>query len=60
MLTMYVMNQPRRWEDYLPLVEFAKNNGYNHSINKSPFEALYEWKCNSSFNWDNLEVPLTQ
>ena len=27
MLRMHVMHQPRKWEDYLPLVEFAYNNG---------------------------------
>ena len=26
MLRMHVMHQPRKWEDYLPLVEFAYNN----------------------------------
>jgi hypothetical protein len=28
MLRMHVMHQPRKWEDYLPLVEFSYNNGY--------------------------------
>jgi hypothetical protein len=28
MLRMHVMHQPKKWEDYLPLVEFAYNNGY--------------------------------
>jgi hypothetical protein len=28
MLRMHVMHQPRKWEEYLPLVEFAYNNGY--------------------------------
>jgi hypothetical protein len=28
MLRIHVMHQPRKWEDYLPLVEFAYNNGY--------------------------------
>ena len=28
MLRMYVMHQQRKWEEYLPLVEFAYNNGY--------------------------------
>ena len=28
MLRMYVMHQHRKWEEYLPLVEFAYNNGY--------------------------------
>ena len=27
MLRMYVMDKPTKWEGYLPLVEFAYNNG---------------------------------
>jgi hypothetical protein len=41
MLRMYVMDKPSRWEDYLHLVEFAYNNGYQASLKMSPFEALY-------------------
>jgi hypothetical protein len=52
-LRMYVMDKPSRWEDYLYLVEFAYNNGYHASLNMSPFEALYERKCNTPVSWDN-------
>jgi hypothetical protein len=31
MLRMHVMHQPKKWEDYLPLVEFAYNNGYQET-----------------------------
>jgi hypothetical protein len=41
MLRMYAMHQPKKWEDYLPLVEFSYNNGYQESLKMSPFEALY-------------------
>ena len=41
MLMMYVTYQPKKWEEYLPFVEFAYNNGYQESIKMSPFEALY-------------------
>ena len=41
MLRMHVMHQPKKWEDYLPLVEFAYNNSYQESLKMSPFEALY-------------------
>jgi hypothetical protein len=47
MLRMHVMHQPRKWEDYLPLVEFAYNNGYQASLNMSPFEVLYGRQCNT-------------
>jgi hypothetical protein len=45
MLRMHVMHQPKKWEDYLPLVEFAYNNGYQESLKMSPFESLYGRKC---------------
>jgi hypothetical protein len=41
MLRMYVMDKPSKWEDYLHLVEFVYNNGYQNSLKMSPFEALY-------------------
>jgi hypothetical protein len=41
MLRMHVMHQPKKWEDYLPLVEFTYNNGYQESLKMIPFEALY-------------------
>jgi hypothetical protein len=41
MLRMYVMDKPSKWEDYLHLVEFAYNNGYQASLKMSPFEAIY-------------------
>jgi hypothetical protein len=53
MLRMYVMDKPSKWEDYLHLVEFAYNNGYQASIKMSPFEALYGRKCNTLVSWDN-------
>lgn len=54
MLRMYVMHQQRKWEEYLPLVGFAYNNGYQESFKMSPFEALYEWGCNTPINWSYL------
>jgi hypothetical protein len=52
-LRMYVMDKPSKWEDYLHLVEFAHNNGYQASLKMSPFEALYGRKCNTIVSWDN-------
>jgi hypothetical protein len=46
MMRMHVMHQPKKWEDYLPLVEFSYNNGYQESLKMSHFEALYERQCN--------------
>jgi hypothetical protein len=53
MLRMHVMHQPRKWEDYLPLVEFAYNNGYQTSLKMSPFEILYGRPCNTPVRWSN-------
>jgi hypothetical protein len=36
MLCMYVRTKPNKWEDYLHLVEFAYNNGYQTSAKLSP------------------------
>ena len=41
LLRMYVKDQLGKWEDYLPLVEFAYNNNYQTSAIFSPFEILY-------------------
>jgi hypothetical protein len=47
MLRMYVMDKPSKWEDYLHLVEFAYNNGYQASLKMIPFEALYDRRSNT-------------
>jgi hypothetical protein len=54
MLRMYVMDKPSKWENYLHLVEFSYNNGYQTSLKMSPFEAIYGRKCNTPVSWDNL------
>jgi hypothetical protein len=51
-LRMYVKDKPSKWEDYLHLVEFAYNNGYQASMKMSPFEALYGKKCNTPASWE--------
>jgi transposase InsO family protein len=53
MMRMHVMDKPSKWEDYLHLVEFAYNNGYQDSLKMSPFEALFGRKCNTLVSWDN-------
>jgi len=40
MLCMYVRTKLNKWEDYLHLVKFAYNNGYQTSAKLSPFEIL--------------------
>jgi hypothetical protein len=53
MLCMYVRKKPNKWKDYLHLVEFAYNNGYQTSAKLSPFEILYDIKCTTLISWDN-------
>ena len=53
MLCMYVRTKPRKWEDYLHLVEFAYNNGYQTLAKMSPFKVLYDKKCTTPIGWDN-------
>jgi len=57
MLRMHVMHHPKKWEEYLHIVEFSYNNGYQESLKMSPFEALYRRKCNIPISWDKpLEI----
>ena len=53
LLTMYVKDQPGKWEDYLHLVEFAYNNNYQTLAIFSPFEILYGRKFNTPISWSN-------
>jgi hypothetical protein len=55
MLRMYVMDQQKRWEKFLPLVEFAYNNSYQSTIKMAPFEFLYGRPCQTPLSWDRLE-----
>jgi hypothetical protein len=48
---MYVMGNPSKWEDYIQLVEFSYNNGYQESLNMSSFEALYGRKFHTQVSW---------
>jgi transposase InsO family protein len=55
MLRMYVMDQQKRWEEFLPLVEFTYNNSYQSTIKMAPFEFLYGRPCRTPLSWDRLE-----
>ena len=50
---MYVRDHPKKWEEYLHLVDFAYNNHYQDSTKLSPFEILYGRKCNTPISWSN-------
>jgi hypothetical protein len=55
MLCMYVMDQQKRWEEFLPLVEFAYNSSYQSTIKMVPFEFLYGSPFRMPLSWDRLE-----
>ncbi|WVZ80774.1 hypothetical protein U9M48_028227 [Paspalum notatum var. saurae] len=40
-----------KWDECLPLVEFAYNNSYQKSLEMAPFEALYGRRCRTPLNW---------
>jgi len=50
---MYGIDQLSKREDYIHLVEFVYNNGYQASLKMSPFETLYGRMCNTPVSWDN-------
>ena len=50
---MYVMQQRCKWEEYLPLVEFAYKNAYQDSLRMIPFEAMYGWSCKTPISWSD-------
>jgi hypothetical protein len=50
-----MMDQQRRWEEFLPLVEFVYNNSYQGTIKMAPFEFLYGRPCQTPLSWDRLE-----
>ena len=54
MLRMCVRDHPKKWEEYLHLVEFAYNNHYQASAKFGPFEIMYGRKCNTPISWSNL------
>jgi hypothetical protein len=53
MLRMHVSTKQSKWEDYLHLVEFTYNNGYQTSAKLSPFEVLYGRRCTTPISWDD-------
>ncbi|WVZ80462.1 hypothetical protein U9M48_027933 [Paspalum notatum var. saurae] len=40
-----------KWNECLPLAEFAYNNSYQKSLEMAPFEALYGRHCRTPLNW---------
>ena len=49
-----VLNHKGSWDEQLPLVEFAYNNGYQASIRMAPYAALYGRPCRSPLCWTKV------
>ena len=60
MLREFVLDLKGSWEEHLPLMEFTYNNGYQASIQMTPYEALYGRPCRSPVCWMEVgERPST-
>ncbi|WVZ97144.1 hypothetical protein U9M48_042699 [Paspalum notatum var. saurae] len=51
MLRACALTYSTKWNECLPLAEFAYNNSYQKSLNMAPFEALYGRRCRTPLNW---------
>ena len=54
MLRGCVLDFPRSWDRYIPLMEFSYNNNYQTSIGMAQYEALYGRKCRTLVCWTNM------
>ena len=54
MLRACVLDLKGKWDEHLPLVEFAYNNSYKASIQMAPYETLYGRSCRSPICWKNV------
>ena len=54
MLRACALTYSQKWDECLPLAEFAYNNSYQESTRMAPFEALYGRKCRTPLNWSEV------
>lgn len=52
---MYSLDQEYKWENLLPLVEFAHNNSSHAFVGIAPFEAIYGRKWRTPISWDSVK-----
>ncbi|WVZ76391.1 hypothetical protein U9M48_024368 [Paspalum notatum var. saurae] len=53
MLRACALTYSTKWDECLPLAEFAYNNSYQKSLGMAPFEALYGRRCRTPLNRSN-------
>ncbi|WVZ52540.1 hypothetical protein U9M48_003588 [Paspalum notatum var. saurae] len=51
MLRACALTYSTKWDECLPLAEYAYNNSYQKSLDMAPFEALYGRRCRTPLNW---------
>ncbi|WVZ70909.1 hypothetical protein U9M48_019538 [Paspalum notatum var. saurae] len=51
MLRACALTYSTKWDECLPLEEFAYNNSYQKSLEMAPFEALYGRRCRTPLKW---------
>ncbi|WVZ52644.1 hypothetical protein U9M48_003684 [Paspalum notatum var. saurae] len=51
MLRACALTYSTKWDECLPLAEFAYNNSYQKSLEMAPFEDLYGRQCRTPLNW---------
>ncbi|WVZ93900.1 hypothetical protein U9M48_039851 [Paspalum notatum var. saurae] len=51
MLRSCALTYSTKWDECLPLAEFAYNNNYQKSLEMALFEALYARRCRTPLNW---------
>ncbi|MCO5547973.1 hypothetical protein L7F22_001428 [Adiantum nelumboides] len=56
MLRAYCSREPRKWIQFLPLVEFSYNSSFHTCIGMSPFKALYGQECVSPLNFSDPTI----
>ncbi|WVZ52206.1 hypothetical protein U9M48_003289 [Paspalum notatum var. saurae] len=59
MLRARVLTYSTKWDECLPLAEFAYNNGYQKSLEMAPFEALVWEEVRNTSNRSNLGERVT-
>ncbi|WVZ80320.1 hypothetical protein U9M48_027806 [Paspalum notatum var. saurae] len=59
MLRACALTYSTKWDECLPLAEFAYNNSYQKSLEMAPFEALYGRRCRTPLNWSELGERIT-
>ena len=51
MLWECIIDFKGKWDEHLPLIEFASNNSYHSSIDIAPFKALYGRRRRYLLGW---------